>query len=295
MNMHPGELTLTREMIVDLIAAYLPEYKDLPLSETDFGGTVNHVYRLGADMYLRLPRMPHNTDLVRESEWLEFIQPHVDVKLPRPLRLLNSPDAYPSVWGVFDWIQGDTLMQTAPADEANLAIELSQFVKQLHRLPVPENAPAAGRLPLKQLDQKTREAIAACSGMFEEVNAEQMMLSIWANALQAETWNGDRCFIHADLLKTNIMQKEGKLWAILDFGGFGAGDPAFDLIPAWAVFGPAARKIYRSQFDYDENVWLRAKAYALHQAVLIIPYYAESYPEFTAMAKNTVRQIIIDS
>lgn len=295
MNMHPGELTLTREMIIDLIETQLPEYRDLLLSEKDYAGTVNHVYRLGEDLYLRLPRMPHSIELIKEAEWLEYLQAHMTVKLPRPLRICEATEEYPAVWGVFEWIHGETCVKIEQKDEARLAVELSDFVKKLQSLPVPENAPFAGRLPLAELDQKTQDAIAACRDMFEEPDMEQRLLKIWTEALEAAPWDGKRYFIHTDLLKTNVMQADGKLQAILDFGGFGAGDPAFDLIPAWAIFGPEAREIYRSRLNHDEDTWTRAKAYALHQAVFIIPYYVETYPEFVETAKYTVRQIVMDT
>jgi hypothetical protein len=38
----------------------------------------------------------------------------------------------------------------------------------------------------------------------------------------------------------------------------------------------------------------RARGFALHQAALIIPYYAETNPEFVAPAKRTVEEILAD-
>lgn len=294
MLMHDGELTLTREAISAMIASRLPEYSHLPLSEKDYGGTVNHVYRLGSDLYLRLPRMPHSEELRHEARWLSCIQPHVAVALPQPVRLLDSTDEYPCVWGVFEWIHGETLMHRPAEDETALAEALSGFVNQLHALPVPDDAPFAGRLPLRQLDRKTMDALGACRGMFDDESLIDRAARVWKAALNAAAWNGERCLIHADLLKTNLMFESGRL-SVLDFGSFGAGDPAFDLIPAWAVFGPEGRAAFRAKFDADIDTWQRARAYALHQALLIIPYYASTYPEFTEMAKNTVRQVVIDA
>ncbi len=38
----------------------------------------------------------------------------------------------------------------------------------------------------------------------------------------------------------------------------------------------------------------RARGYALHQAALIIPYYAETNPGFVALAKRTVEEVLAD-
>jgi len=46
-----------------------------------------------------------------------------------------------------------------------------------------------------------------------------------------------------------------------------------------------------------ERVSLRqtASGYALHQALLIIPYYAETNPGFVALAKRMVEEVLADS
>jgi hypothetical protein len=44
----------------------------------------------------------------------------------------------------------------------------------------------------------------------------------------------------------------------------------------------------------DDGTWERARGLALHQAALIIPYYAETNPPFAAPAKRTVEEILAD-
>jgi hypothetical protein len=41
-------------------------------------------------------------------------------------------------------------------------------------------------------------------------------------------------------------------------------------------------------------VWNRARGFALHQAAMIIPYYAETNPEFVTLAKRTIQEVIAD-
>jgi aminoglycoside phosphotransferase (APT) family kinase protein len=61
----------------------------------------------------------------------------------------------------------------------------------------------------------------------------------------------------------------------------------------WSVFSKAGREAFRQALDVDEATWSRARGYALHQALLIIPYYLKTNPEFAAMAKRTVEEILI--
>jgi hypothetical protein len=45
----------------------------------------------------------------------------------------------------------------------------------------------------------------------------------------------------------------------------------------------------------DDGTWHRARGYALHQAALIIPYYAETNPGFVAPPRRTVEEVLADA
>ena len=101
-------------------------------------------------------------------------------------------------------------------------------------------------------------------------------------------------FLGYDLLRPNLLARAGRLCAVIDFGGAGAGDPAADVIPAWSVFTAPGRAAFRRALAVADGVWERARGYALHQALLIIPYYARSNPAFTALACRTVAEVLAD-
>jgi len=67
-----------------------------------------------------------------------------------------------------------------------------------------------------------------------------------------------------------------------------------DDIPAWTILTRAGREAFRQALDVDEDTWSRARGYALHQAVMIIPYYPKTNPEFVTMAQRTVQEILTD-
>ena len=112
------------------------------------------------------------------------------------------------------------------------------------------------------------------------------------SARQAPPWRGTPVWIHTDLLRPNLLVDGGRLCAVLDFGGVGAGDPAADVIAAWSVFGSDGRAAFRAALDVDEDSWERARGFALHQAALIIPYYRETNPAFVALAQRTVKEVL---
>lgn len=120
-------------------------------------------------------------------------------------------------------------------------------------------------------------------------------VAAWEGALQAPAWTGAPEWVHCDLLRPNLLVRDGRLRAVIDFGGVGVGDPAADVIAAWSVFGQTGRGVFHGALEVDDGTWHRARGYALHQAALIIPYYAETNPGFVAPARRTVEEILADA
>lgn len=289
MKMHIGELDLDLFAIQNMVHQHYPASKDLIFHETDLGGTQNHIFKLGDDLYLRLPRMEGDTQILTETKWMEYIRPHVSFPLPIPVYVGLSSESYPAVWAIYRWLPGETITSLSVEEQDRLSDALADFIQSLHQLPVPEDAPSAGRKPINELASHIRECIQECAPYFSKEECAQMQ-TVLEEGLAASPWNGERVLIHADLLPTNLLVRDGKLEAILDFGSFGAGDPAFDLLPAWAILDSPLR--FKERMAPSEDEWNRSKTYAMYQALMIIPYYEESYPEFTAMAIRTIKRIL---
>jgi aminoglycoside phosphotransferase (APT) family kinase protein len=67
-----------------------------------------------------------------------------------------------------------------------------------------------------------------------------------------------------------------------------------DVVPAWSVFGSKAREVFRKELFVDDETWARGRGYALHQAILIIPYYDSTNTPFVKMAIRTVGEVLRD-
>jgi aminoglycoside phosphotransferase (APT) family kinase protein len=253
-------------------------------------GTVNAIYRLGEDLCARLPRAQKwEGGLERELAWLPRLAPHLSLRVPEPVASGLPTHEYPFPWAIYRWIAGEPYDDRDVDHEARAAEDLAQFVVELRRVDS-TGAPQGGRRPLRELDRVTRAAIDASRGSIDAARAT----AAWSHALEAPPWDGEPVWIHADLLRPNVLIERGRLCAVLDFGAAGAGDPAADVIAAWTVFNREGRSVFRRALDVDEGTWTRARGYALHQAVQIIPYYAASNPAFAAMARRTVGEILAD-
>jgi aminoglycoside phosphotransferase (APT) family kinase protein len=290
MKMHDEEVDIDAELVGRLLAAQFPQLTQLPIREVQPAGTVNAIYRLGDHLYARLPRVPWwARDLDREWQWLPKLAPQLSLQVPQPVGKGHPASSYPFTWAIYRWIDGQPYADELVDDEPQAARELARFVVELRRMD-PVGAPRGGREPLRELDAVTRTAISSARGVIDSDAAT----AAWERALQAPAWNGTPVWVHTDLLRPNLLVRDGRLCAVLDFGGAGVGDPAADVIAAWSVFGRTGRGVFRGALDVDDGTWNRARGFALHQAALIIPYYAETNPEFVAPAKRTVEEILAD-
>ena len=290
MKMHSGEIDIDEQLVARLVATQFPQLADLPIRALRSTGTVNAIYRLGDDLCARLPRVSWwARDLEKELTWLPKLAPYVSLRVPEPVAWGQPEGGYPFPWAIYRWIEGQPYRDDLLHDEGEAAAALAQFVLELRRID-PRSAPRGGRRPLRELDAPTRAAIEASCGVIDSEAAA----AAWTSALQAPEWDGTPMWIHADLLRPNLLVESGRLSAVIDFGSVGVGDGAADVIAAWSVFGPSGRAAFRAALTVDDGTWNRARGYALHQAVLIIPYYAQTNPEFVALAKRTVEQLLAD-
>ncbi len=289
-KMHADEVDIDAGLVSRLVAAQFPRLSGLPIKEARSTGTVNAIYRLGDDLYARLPRVREwARDLDKEWHWLPKLSPHLTLRVPEPVGKGSPAGPYPFSWAIYRWIDGEPYAEELIDDERRAARDLARFVAELRRID-PAGAPRGGRKPLRELDAATRAAIESSRGVIDGDAA----MAAWEHALEAPVWRGKPVWIHTDLLRPNVLVRGGRVYAIIDFGAVGVGDPASDVIAAWSVFGHTGRRTYHDALDVDEGTWNRARGIALHQAAMIIPYYRETNPGFVSLAKRTVEEILTD-
>jgi aminoglycoside phosphotransferase (APT) family kinase protein len=248
------------------------------------------MYRLGDDLAVRLPRTAAwSGDLERERVWLPRLGERISLRVPEPVAEGRPTEEYPLPWAVYRWVDGDQYDDGLVDDEMAAAHDLARFVRELRAGPV-DGAPPTGRRPLAELDAATRAAIVDAGDLLDT----SAVLAAWDRALEAPVFSGGKVWIHTDLLRPNLLVRDGRLAAVIDFGAVGVGDPAADIIPAWTVFGAVGQGRYREALDVDEATWERSRGYALTQAALIVPYYRETNPAFTASALRTIGEVLAD-
>ena len=276
-RMHVDEVDIDAPLVRRLLDAQFPEWADLPIEPVLPRGTDNALYRLGDEMVARLPRTERtSTRLKKERRWLPRIAPLLPLAVPRPLAEGTPADDYPFAWSVYRWLNGENATPDRIADEKQLALDLAEFVAALQRIdPTPGPPPGEHNFfrgaPLASRDAATRAAIAA---LRTELDAPTVTAA-WEDALRAPEWHSAPIWIHGDLDARNVLVKNSRLSAVVDFGGLGVGDPACDAMAAWKLFSAEARNVFRTALAIDEANCVRSKGWALSQALIALAYYTE--------------------
>jgi len=85
-----------------------------------------------------------------------------------------------------------------------------------------------------------------------------------------------------------------RLVGVIDVGGFGAADPALDLVAAWHLLDDEPRQVLRTALGCDDLEWERGKAWAFEQAMGLVWYYAQSNPTMSSTGRRTLGRLVAD-
>jgi hypothetical protein len=81
-QLHDGALEVSEDLVRRLVLEQFPWWQNLPLRRVRSTGTVHALYRLGADMVLRLPLVPRWHSLDKEQRWLPWLAPQLPLAIP---------------------------------------------------------------------------------------------------------------------------------------------------------------------------------------------------------------------
>lgn len=253
-----------------LVDRQISEWADLPIRPIARGGWDNRSFRLGAHMVVRLPSaMDYAAQVEKEQRWLSKLAPSLPLPIPTPLAIGEPTDDFPCKWSVYRWLEGDVAATARIADPCDFATRLAQFLAALQRIdptngppPGPHNFQRGG--PLATYDAQTRQAIRVMCGTID-VDAAT---GIWEAALST-TWQGAPVWIHGDVSAGNLLVRDGRLSAVIDFGLLGVGDPACDLSIAWTMLEGESREVFRAVLPLDAGTWSRGRGWTLWKALIV--------------------------
>lgn len=286
--MQHDKVPIDASLVRRLVSTQFPQWAHLPIRPVELGGWDNRTFHLGDRMTVRLPSAAaYALQVEKEHHWLPRLAPHLPLPIPVPLAMGQPADGYPWHWSVYRWLDGEVASIECIADLRQFAIDLAEFLVALYRIdatggppPGPQNFYRGGSLTV--YDDETRQAIAALEGAIDTKAAT----AVWEAALAA-TWRGSPVWVHGDVAAGNLLVRDGRLSAVIDFGTSGVGDPACDLAIAWTLLAGESRETFRAALPLDDGTWTRGRGWTLWKALITLA----ALPDANALAASASRRI----
>jgi aminoglycoside phosphotransferase (APT) family kinase protein len=171
---------------------------------------------------------------------------------------------------------------------------LGSFLNELQAIDA-SGGPLAGKHnfyrggSLSTYDEESRNAIEKNKETFDG----GLLSEIWNLALESE-WESEPVWVHGDLAPGNLLVKDGKLCAVIDFRILGVGDPSCDAAIAWTFFDDTSRKVFKNKINLDEGTWNRARGWALWKALITYDAHIDSDKVIAEEASSTIWTIVED-
>lgn len=280
-------------LVSALLAEQFPQFADLPVRPVARQGWDNRTFRLGDDLSVRLPSAEGYAAAVeKEDRALRFLDGRLPVAVPAVVALGAPGPGYPFPWSVRRWLPGETVAAASTLDQVALAKDVGGMLAALRSLPTDAGAAAGrhsfyrGSHPSAYSDQ-VQTALRTLGADVDVPTCER----IWLTATTS-VWESEPVWFHGDIAVGNLLVRDGRLAAVIDFGTCGIGDPACDLVLAWTHFHGEARRVFREAAGLDDATWRRARGWALWKSLVVLS--GQSSPDEDDEHRRILAEVLAD-
>lgn len=276
-----GKFDVDAPLVQRLIARQFPQWADLPIRPVAMDGWDNWTFHLGDRMKVRLPSAEGYAEQAeKESHWLPLLAPQLPVDVPVPIAVGQPDEGFPWLWSVYQWIEGVPV--TRAVDRLALARDVAGFLNALTAID-PASGPPPGRHsylrgadPMEAYGADARGFVDTLGGAIDTKAAHAVL------DVAAESRAASPVWAHGDIAVGNLLVRDGRLSAVIDFGCCAVGDPSCDLALTWVFLEGESRAAFRSLVNVDEATWARGRAWALWKAALLASTGQVVHPEENA-------------
>lgn len=288
-------ITINADLVKKLIKEQFPQWSNLDIKPVKNGGNDNRTFHLGEELSVRLPsEEAYSYQVEKEQKWLPILAEKLSFTIPTPIAKGVANEDYPWSWSIYKWLEGETLSYKKIDGLSQFAKDLGTFLNEFQAIDASEG-PLAGQHnfyrggSLLIYDKESRNSIENNKNSFDL----HILNEIWDLALDSK-WVSNPVWVHGDIAPGNILVKDGKLSAVIDFGILGVGDPSCDAAIAWTFFDETSRGEFKKVLNIDGGTWNRARGWALWKALITYDAYKDTVKIMADEAYRTILTIIDD-
>lgn len=257
----PADVEVDEALVRCLVRGQRPDLADRRLTLVG-NGWDNVIYRLGDDLCVRVPRRQIAAPIIEhEHRWLPAVAQGLPLPVPVPVHAGGPACGYPWAWSICPWFEGNTAIEEPPSEPTVAAQALGSFLSALHQPAPPDAPPNPFRgVPLTGRDESVRFYLLRLHDVVDVARIEVA----WGRFLDPPAYDGPAVWLHGDLHPGNVIVRNGRVAAVIDFGDITAGDPACDLSVGYMMFDGAAREaFFGAAGPVDPATRTRARAWSL--------------------------------
>lgn len=293
--MHPDQLHLGLDTVRALLSDQLPHLAGHRIREVSTPGTVNAVFRIGDGHAARFPLQPG--DLAVTRRWLEGeaaaareLHGRTPFPTPEPVAIGDPGHGYPLPWSVQTWVPGTVATLADPGSSLGFAQDLASFVLAVRSIDTRGRSFAGGGRggDLRRHEQWMQTCLARSEGLLDVPRLRRA----WASFRDLPRGDAPDGMSHGDLVPGNVLVSGARLAGVIDVGGFGAADPALELVAAWHLLDAGPRQVLRDELGCTDLEWERGRAWAFVQAIGLVWCYARSNPTVSLTGRRTLDRVL---
>lgn len=271
-----------RESYIQNIQAAYPDF-EITTAVLNDRGQNNDVMVVNEMLIFRFPKYPTPqviAQLRRETAILRGIYGRVPLDVPNPVYVQLDAEGAGKTFVGYRKVPGEPLWRdTFHALEAdvqdNLAVQLGRFLNALHGIPAQDvigsDLPIADtREEWLAIYQRIREKLFS---HMRPAAREEVQAHFEAFLDDTSNWDRELVLKHGDFGPSNILfdPEQGKIKGIIDFGGAGLGDPAYDFAGLLSGYGEAfvqrCADVYPDMRTFTDRVHFYRGTFALLEAL----------------------------
>jgi aminoglycoside phosphotransferase (APT) family kinase protein len=288
--------TIDEHLARRLVDSQFPQWARLPISSPQVNGHDHRTFRLGTELTVRLPTDDgYALQVDKEQRWLPVLAPRLPLPVPTPVAHGAPGQDYPYCWSIYRWLEGESASSARITDLIRFAADLAGFLVALRHVDAGEG-PAPGPHNFFRGDHPrvyAQETVRAVDALGVEIPRDAV-LKVWDEAVST-AWPGQPVWIHGDVAAANLLVRQGRLTAVIDFGCCGVGDPACDVVIAWTLLSTGSRDAFRSALKVDAATWARGRGWALWKALITLVEDLERGDDKAAKKpRRVIHQVLAD-
>ncbi|MGO4109717.1 phosphotransferase [Paenibacillus sp. YAF4_2] len=300
-NQWDAEWEVSEELAHKLINSQFPQLATHSVKKLGHGWD-NTVFLVGEEYVFRFPRREVAINRLRmEGKILPKLKDYFSIAYSIPLFFGEGDFNYPAPFLGYHYLSGEFPIGLTDKQRALSATTLAQFLKSLHAFPV-QIAQETGvqhdhrnLTDIAMRKEKMYQFITDLTHHFSE--EEYHAISNYLEQLRTESVKQKYVFLHGDLhFKNMLVDDNGRVSGIIDWGDINIGHPACDLNVAFSFLPPDARSDFFKEYgDVDEETKILAKFIAIFIPILIMMQAIDDKDEkLVDEAKANIKRALAD-